>query len=314
LLVGCNQLRATAEGPPEPSAQAASSSAPAAASAGAQRGPEVAGEGAEAGKNQRFALPFAWEVSKDEPLAKARGFISELLADNARQAALGKQHFAALAEGQHPRATVVACADARVQAQAWDASAEGDDYTVRNLGNSVENSVGSVEYGVARLHTPVLLILGHTGCDAVKAVLDHGPDLGPVVAKELANVKPGDVGGASKSKAWARAVENNVNAQVDVALSHFAAIVHRGELTVVGAVYDLGNEMGKGVGRVNIVNVNANTEPERIKAFVKAVEEAGATPLTGQPAPGAVVPEVALEATRQALRALPEPSATPHED
>ena len=52
------------------------------------------------------------------------------------------------------------------------------------------------------------------------------------------------------------AVVANVDAQVSQAVAHFSPFVQSGELTVVGAVYDVGNDFDQGHGRLRIVNVN----------------------------------------------------------
>ncbi len=185
-------------------------------------------------------------------------------------------------------------------------------FTVRNLGNAIGNAVGSVAYGVEQLHTPLLLILGHTGCEAVKAVLDHTPNLAEPIAKELSNVKVSSLSADGKGRdAWTQAVVSNVNAQVDVALERFGTLVGRGELTIVGAVYDLRNDMGAGAGRLNVVNVNANTDPKRLQAFVRAIRDT-ATPLPER----ALAVMNGLDRAGAKANGDPAPSAadTPHAD
>ena len=65
----------------------------------------------------------------------------------------------------------------------------------------------------------------------------------------------------------------NVNHQVATALDMFADRVTERELIVVGAVYDFRNDMKQGYGSLNIVNVNGHTEPAKIAAFVKAIDD-----------------------------------------
>ncbi len=96
----------------------------------------------------------------------------DALEDNDLYMRRGAQFFAAFADKKRRAATVVTCADSRVQNPAWDASAEDDDFTIRDIGNQLENVAGSVEYGVEHLNTPLLLVVGHTGCDAVKAAME----------------------------------------------------------------------------------------------------------------------------------------------
>jgi carbonic anhydrase len=224
----------------------------------------------------RYGVPFAWEISPEEPLAKARTFMAEVLETNARFMSQGKSQFTPFIDAETPRATVLTCSDSRVQASVWDSSPENDDYTVRNLGNQLSTALGSVEYGVDRLHTPVLLIVGHTGCEAVEAALDKKDKGKGPIADELSHLElPDRHRRAREDGEWSsltKAVIANVDAQVADAVAHFAPHVQSGELTVVGAVYDFQNEFDDGHGRLRLVNVNSNIEPARIAAFQAAVK------------------------------------------
>jgi carbonic anhydrase len=220
----------------------------------------------------KFIVPFAWEAAKDEPLAQTRAFLADVMTDNQAYMEHGDKFFAAFADKQTPRATVVTCADSRVHTTAWDVTPENDDFVVRNIGNQVENAEGSIEYGVEHLRTPLLLVIGHTGCGAVKAAMGDTSKLSAPIQKELEHIhlpKPG--AGKTPEAAWAEAVIANVNNQVETALKHFGKDVQAGQLTVVGAVYDFRNDLLQGAGKLSIVNVNGNVEPERMTAFVDAV-------------------------------------------
>jgi carbonic anhydrase len=254
--------------------------------------------------SQRFGLPFAYETSPTEPLARARGFLAEVLGANLTQVAKGRPHFAPFIDVEAPRATVVACADSRVQASAWDQTPENDDFTIRNIGNQVSSTLGSIEYGVEQLHTPLLLIVGHTGCTAVKAALTKPAGLSEPILGELAQLKlPAARKGASAETALNEAVFANINTQVAAATQHFSSLVHSGELTVVGAVYDFRNELGKGFGKLQIVNVNTNTDPTRVESFLKAVQ---ASPGVAGAKPGeSTVEERVKKILDRAQRAFP---------
>jgi len=222
--------------------------------------------------SDHYGLPFAWEKADDEPLGQTRTFLSEVLRDNAKYLERGKAYFLELSRPQKPRATVITCADSRIQSEAWDATPENDDFTIRNLGNQVGTAMGSVQYGVEQLNTPVLLILGHTGCGAVKAVLDQAKDLPKSIQQELQGIKLAPQG-KKRDSAWADAVVQNVHNQVRVALDKFGSRIVTGKLTVIGGIYDLDDDLGKGGGRISIVDVNGNSEPKRLLAFVAAVQE-----------------------------------------
>ncbi len=233
--------------------------------------------------SDHYGLPFAWEKADDEPLGQTRTFLSEVLLDNAKYLERGKAYFLELSKPQKPRATVITCADSRVQSEAWDATPENDDFTIRNIGNQVGTAMGSVQYGIEHLNTPVLLILGHTGCGAVKAVLDQTKDLPKSIQQELQGIKlapPSD--GKKRDSAWAEAVVENVHHQVRAALDKFGSRIVTGKLTVIGGIYDLSDDFGKGGGRISIVDVNGNSETKRLQAFVAAVQETR-TKTTAQP-------------------------------
>lgn len=214
----------------------------------------------------KFGVPFAWERSPEEPLAKARRFLAEALQANTAFAGRGRER---LASPEAPTATVLTCSDARVDESAWRASA-GHTHTVRNLAHQVSTTLGSVEYGVERLHTPVLLIVGHTGCAAIGAALEGAAKMPGAIADELSQLvlAPAPRG----SDPLTSAVIANVNTQVGAAVAHFGARIQSGELTVIGAVYDVEDQLGQGASRLHLVNVNGNVDAERVGAFRKAIE------------------------------------------
>jgi len=89
---------------------------------------------------------------------------------------------AELAAGQHPIAVVLTCADSRVTPELVFDQGLGDIFVLRVAGNIADRAViGSIEYAVEHLHTPLIVVLGHESCGAVKAALEGKPlpgDLG----------------------------------------------------------------------------------------------------------------------------------------
>jgi carbonic anhydrase len=82
-----------------------------------------------------------------------------------------------LTKGQIPMAAVLCCSDSRVPAEIVFDQTLGDLFVVRTAGLVLERtSMGSLEYAVAHLHVPLLVIKGHEGCGAVTATVEH-PDL-----------------------------------------------------------------------------------------------------------------------------------------
>ncbi|MBW4046569.1 MAG: carbonic anhydrase [Proteobacteria bacterium] len=214
------------------------------------------------------ASPVATASHPD--LAQIKGAIQHVLRGNdSFVKGRAASSFAARIAGQHPTATVVSCSDSRVQAEAIDQDPEGDLFMVREIGNQMASGEGSVEYGVRHLHTPLLLIVGHSSCGAVKAAMGNYTDLEPAIKRELDTLKV-TKGSADDAQAVKRSVEQNVNEQVTFALKKFAPEVKDGKLAVLGAVYDFRNDYGQGHGRLVFVNVNGTTDPTQITRLLRS--------------------------------------------
>ena len=79
----------------------------------------------------------------------------------------------ALAKGQKPTAVLFGCADSRVAAEIIFDQGLGDMFVVRTAGHVVDSAVlGSIEYAVTVLDVPLIVVLGHDSCGAVKATLE----------------------------------------------------------------------------------------------------------------------------------------------
>ncbi|HLP98308.1 MAG TPA: carbonic anhydrase [Sideroxyarcus sp.] len=200
--------------------------------------------------------------------AVAQAIIKEIQADDSAYiAAKGATFFQELAKGQHPRATVVTCSDSRVHTNMMDKTPEGDLFMVRNIGNQLATAKGSVQYGVNHLASSLLIFIGHARCGAIKAASGDYSSLEPDIKKELDTI--GKVAGDIEG------VKANVNNQVAAALKEFDDKVKAGELVIVGAVYDLADDMKQGAGKLNIINVNGATDAKGIQTALTAKAAGG---------------------------------------
>ncbi|UNK69874.1 carbonic anhydrase [Microbacterium sp. H1-D42] len=106
----------------------------------------------------------AWQ----EMLDGNRRFVS----GEARHPNQGADRRAEIAEGQHPIATFLGCSDSRVAAETLFDVGLGDLFTIRNAGHMVTDSaVASIEFAVALLDVPLLIVLAHDSCGAVSAAV-----------------------------------------------------------------------------------------------------------------------------------------------
>jgi len=102
---------------------------------------------------------------------------------------------AELALGQRPRAALFGCSDSRLSAEIIFDKGLGDLFVVRNAGQVISDSVvGSLEYAVAVLEVPLIIVLGHDACGAVNAAIDSvaidAPALPPHIWRQIAPIVP----------------------------------------------------------------------------------------------------------------------------
>lgn len=206
-------------------------------------------------------------------LAQAKSVIDTILHDNQ---AYAKQHnhqyFEKFARSQHPRATVVTCADSRVHDQALEHDPDNDLFIVRNIGNQIPTAEGSVEYGVHHLHTPMLLIVGHSACGAIKAASGDFSKESVAIKRELSSIKLSHAISPENEQQVLQGVMDNVNHQVTLAQKKFNDELKQGHLVIVGAVYDFTNVLHHGEGKLTVTNINGDTNPEHIKKFINTTD------------------------------------------
>ena len=148
-----------------------------------------------------------------------------------------------VAKAQHPFATILACSDSRVAPEIVFDQGLGDLFDIRVAGNFLDDVVlGNIEYAALELGVPLLVIMGHERCGAVKAALD-GKAMPGYISTLVAAIKPAvDATKNQLGDAWDNAVRANVKMNVNKLQSSspiLAEAVKAGKLKVVGARYDL---------------------------------------------------------------------------
>lgn len=183
---------------------------------------------------------------------------AELRAGNARFAAgdirhpnTDKETLRACSQGQRPFACILACSDSRVPVDLIFDRGVGDLFVVQAAGNVWgDDLMGSAEYAIEHLATPLLVVMGHNNCGMVKAVYDQG-ELGGHLAAISKKIVPaveaakkatasGQAGKESALSPVDRAARINVWNAVEDALSNSSVIrarVQAGACEVIGAFY-----------------------------------------------------------------------------
>jgi carbonic anhydrase len=104
------------------------------------------------------------------------------------------EHRASLTAGQRPIAAILGCSDSRVAAELIFDQGLGDVFVVRTAGQAIDSAVlGSIEYAVTVLSVPLIVVLGHDSCGAVKAAIgaiDDGAVPGGFVRDVVERVAP----------------------------------------------------------------------------------------------------------------------------
>ncbi|MFI8165858.1 carbonic anhydrase [Streptomyces sp. NPDC086081] len=150
-----------------------------------------------------------------------------------------------LTAGQHPFAVVLGCIDSRVPPELVFDQGLGDLMTVRTAGEVLDEAVlGSVAYGVLELGIPLVVVLGHQSCGAVRAAVEaeesggrlpaHIQYLADQISPAIDHGKEGDARIDATVDANVRLVRSKLVAEPDLAEK-----IGTGRLAIVGARYEL---------------------------------------------------------------------------
>jgi carbonic anhydrase len=161
----------------------------------------------------------------------------------------------ALVGGQNPYAAILSCADSRIAPEYAFDSSRGDLFVCRVAGNfAADETVASMEYAVAVLNTPLILVLGHESCGAVDAAIKsikddkqlpgHLPSLVQAIAPAVKAVT--SQGGDTLNNAIRQNVIDNV-AKLKSATPILSAAVNDKKIQVAGGIYRLNS------GKVELV-------------------------------------------------------------
>lgn len=168
-----------------------------------------------------------------------------------------------LAAGQRPFAALFGCSDSRLAAEMIFDVGLGDLFVVRNAGQVIaETILGSLEYSVEALTVPLILVLGHDECGAVRATMDasegrsdaSGKFIHELIGRIMPTVMAAGRAGVSSID---EITELHIKDTIDEMLLRSKLIAERvqsGQLAVVGANYRLAQ------GEVHPIVVHGNID------------------------------------------------------
>lgn len=154
----------------------------------------------------------------------------------------------------HAIATILSCSDSRVPVELIFDAGVMDLFIIRVAGNVCDtDEIGSIEYGLAHVHTPVFVMLGHTQCGAVTAVTHAAHGKGHALERNIPPLVDNIIPAVQRAMEIHKdahgdaiipyAIEENVWQGIeDLLLKSPAAfeLVRSGKVKVVGAIYDVG--------------------------------------------------------------------------
>lgn len=189
-------------------------------------------------------------LSPDEALNRLKEGNERYLTDSPVRSVQGRDRRLEIARNQTPFAILVSCSDSRVPPELLFGRGLGELFIVRNAGNTVDNvALGSIEYGVAVLGVPLIVVLGHERCGAVEAALSvvekntvYPGSLNQMLEPIVPSALLAKAGGETGDDLLDAAVRQNVRRVVTRLRNSEPVLMEplrAGKLKIVGARYDL---------------------------------------------------------------------------
>ncbi|AQS05448.1 carbonic anhydrase [Clostridium beijerinckii] len=158
---------------------------------------------------------------------------------------ISKENLKKLSGGQKPFAVIVSCSDSRVDPETIFDQGLGDLFVIRDAGNVVDKiTLGSIEYGAEHLNAPLILVLGHESCGAVKAAVDKAQvseNIQEIVDKINISVKNVEAKNPSKDKIYQEVEDANIKNTVSEIEKDpiIEELIKENKVKVVGAKYHI---------------------------------------------------------------------------
>ena len=182
-------------------------------------------------------------LSPDEAIQRLKEGNARFAAERPKEAEVGSKRRIELSQGQRPIAAILTCSDSRAAPEIVFDKGLGVLFVVRVAGNVGGPEVyASIEYALAELQTPLIVILGHKNCGAVGAALKGQEQPSEHLQHLVGRIYTGGDLPKDKRAALDAAIHNNVLHQAQLLASKSAIVrdfTTDGRAKIVPAVYDL---------------------------------------------------------------------------
>ena len=146
-----------------------------------------------------------------------------------------------LKNGQNPYAVIVSCSDSRVTPTTVFNAGLGELFDIRLAGNVVDDDeLGSIEYAVEHLNTPLIVVMGHQSCGAVTATYNE-----VVKGEKVSGNMESFVKKITPSVNKNGTIDDAIHTNIDMVVKEISedkgikTLIDQGKVKVVGAYYDL---------------------------------------------------------------------------
>jgi carbonic anhydrase len=185
----------------------------------------------------------AANLSPDEALKRLKEGNVRFATDRPKEAEVGSKRRIELSKGQRPIAVILTCSDSRAAPEIVFDKGLGVPFVVRVAGNVGGPAVyASIEYALAELKTPLIVVLGHKSCGAVAAALKGKGQPSKQLEHLVGLIHTGSNLPKDKQAALDVAIHNNVLHQARLLTSRSEIIrdfTASGRVKIVPAIYDL---------------------------------------------------------------------------
>jgi carbonic anhydrase len=191
--------------------------------------------------------------------------------------------FEHLKSKQTPKVALLTCCDSRVPQNLFDIDGLNEIFTIKNIGNQFRNSEGSVKYPILHLNTTLLIVMGHTGCGAIKASSSDYREEDDTIQKEviglvnsirMANQTRDMSEITNENHKLAIYAQVNVDHQINKIIEEYTlkTKIQKKDLYVIGMVFDIHGVYGGKFANVYITNINGITDLSKLKKHEVASE------------------------------------------